>query len=45
MTRRLKQPANDNQPPVGRRIVKELTVDLPILETELALIEKPILRR
>ena len=39
LTHRLKPPANDNQSPAGRRICNELPADMPIFETELALVE------
>lgn len=39
MTRRPGPPSNDNEPPERRRIVDETLQYLPILESELALVE------
>ena len=39
MTRRPRQPANDNVPPAGRRTTNEIPAKLPLLEVELLVIE------
>ena len=39
MTRRPRQPANDNAPPAGRRTANEIPAELPLFEAELALVE------
>lgn len=39
MTRRPRQPANDNAPPAGRQTINEIPAELPLFEAELALVE------